>query len=185
VWQPEPYERLAEPACGEGAIVTAISRRFADHDLAWDLTDIRDIEHSDMAVFKYHHMDFFARQPDESTRRVSTVITNPPFSLAEKFLRHAREVYAHARIILLLRLNFLGSEERVPFWAEVGMPDVFVLPNRPSFVKGRKDSCEYGWFVWPRASASSQPVQSYGRLQMLASTPKSIRCPPRPKKGSS
>jgi hypothetical protein len=92
------------------------------------------------------------------------VLTNPPFSLAMEFIRACEKLATHR--IFLLRLNFLGSEERSNYIRQT-RPDIYVLPNRPSFVNGTTDSCEYAWFHWH--------PDSTGRYVVLPSTPISER----------
>lgn len=81
---------------------------------------------------------------------VDLIITNPPFSLAKEFLiKSLSEIKPTGVIIYLLRLNYLGSVDRLPFWEEVGYPDkVLVATPRPSFTDGGSDACEYAWFCW-------------------------------------
>jgi len=92
-------------------------------------------------------------------------ITNPPFSLAMPFITTAFE---HAKmVVMLLRLNFIGSEKRADFMRTYA-PDIYTLPNRPPFRgDGKTDSIEYGWFVWnePRA-------RPHGLIRVLNSTSK-------------
>ncbi len=87
------------------------------------------------------------------------IITNPPYRQAEQFVRHGM---LHAeRTAWLLRLNFLGSQKRVPLHARFD-PDVHVLSKRPSFTyDGRTDATEYAWFVYPGS----------GRLSVIDCTP--------------
>jgi hypothetical protein len=76
------------------------------------------------------------------------IITNPPYSLALEFLRKSLgEAYT---VVYLLRLNFLGSVARKPFWDEHPPTHLFTITPRPRFVNGGSDSCEYGWFIWDR-----------------------------------
>ena len=49
-------------------------------------------------------------------------------------------------------------------------PDVYVLPNRPSFTGHGTDSCEYAWFVF----GASRP-KPRGLVRVLATTPKEQR----------
>lgn len=65
------------------------------------------------------------------------IITNPPYSLAEEFLRKSLEIAPV--VCFLLRLNFLGSQKRAAFLSK-NPPDVYVLSERPSFVNGKTDS---------------------------------------------
>ena len=71
------------------------------------------------------------------------IITNPPFSLTEEFMRKSlSELAPDGTLIYLQRVNFLGSKRRVPFWAEIGFPDKTpILVPRPRFVGGGCDSC--------------------------------------------
>ena len=75
-------------------------------------------------------------------------IGNPPFHTAERHVRHS---LTQARnVAYLLRLAFLESKERVPFWQEHPARKVWVLAERPSFTDGGTDSCAYGFFWWDR-----------------------------------
>ena len=76
------------------------------------------------------------------------IIGNPPFKNAEAHVRHALDLAPN--VAFLLRLAFLESRARIPFWAEHPAAKVWVLSQRPSFTGGRTDSCAYGWFVWSR-----------------------------------
>lgn len=84
--------------------------------------------------------------------QVDVIITNPPFSLTEEFLRKSfRELKPDGTLIYLQRVNYLGSIKRVPFWKEIGFPEKtpIIIP-RPRFVGGGSESCEYAWFIWDR-----------------------------------
>lgn len=93
-----------------------------------------------------------------------------PTSLAEEFVRHSRELYPHADLVFLLRIAFLASDGRQALWRDLGTPDVYVLPNRPSFTGKGTDSADYAWFVWPKDA-----VRTDGGLWILKSTPVSER----------
>jgi hypothetical protein len=76
------------------------------------------------------------------------IITNPPYSLALEFLRKSLSE-AHT-VVYLLRLNFLGSATRRPFWDTQPPTHLLTITPRPRLVNGGSDSCEYGWFCWDR-----------------------------------
>jgi len=65
--------------------------------------------------------------------KVDVIITNPPFSLGFEVAKKAVTEARH--VALLLRLNFLGSGTKSgrSDWLRANPPDVYVLPNRPSF----------------------------------------------------
>jgi hypothetical protein len=95
---------------------------------------------------------------DLGSRRFAVAITNPPFRLAQEFIDAALACADH--VVMLLRLNYLASKGRWPFMSR-HTPDVYVLPNRPSFTGGKTDSIEYAWFVWRPGPRSE------GRLRVL------------------
>ncbi|WP_323915113.1 DNA methyltransferase [Aeromonas veronii] len=92
-------------------------------------------------------------------RKFDVIITNPPFSLTEEFLKKSlSELAPDGTLIYLQRVNFLGSKKRVPFWAEIGFPNKTpILVPRPRFVGGGSDSCEYSWFIWDRGNRVALP----------------------------
>lgn len=153
VWQPRG-RLLVEPFAGDGAIVRKIMGE-------WVTYEIRDVKPPSQ---RHNCCDFLTVR--EIDVNVCAVVTNPPFSLAEEGIRHSRYLYPDADLVFLLRLNFLGSSGRLPLWRDLGAPDVFVLPNRPSFTGGKTDSCEYAWFVWPPSK------RDFGRIRVLAETPR-------------
>jgi hypothetical protein len=72
-------------------------------------------------------------------------------------------------VVMLLRLNFLGSGKRAAFFARE-MPDIYVLPDRPSFTGRGTDATEYGWFVW-----TPERGRRAGKVEVLAETPPAQR----------
>ncbi|MFA6049723.1 MAG: hypothetical protein WC761_00730 [Candidatus Paceibacterota bacterium] len=101
------------------------------------------------------------------------IITNPPFNKALEFIKKGIEMEAEY-VCMLLRLNFLGSAERSTFMRE-NTPDIYVLPNRPSFTGKGTDSIEYAWFVWRKendyGAAIQKPVSDAERC-LVCSKPK-------------
>ncbi len=90
------------------------------------------------------------------------IISNPPFNLAVEFtLKALNDVAPGGMVVFLQRLNWLGSDERKPFW-KLNMPwMIYVHSKRFGFStkrsaelsgkpwkKGRSDSIEYAHFVW-------------------------------------
>ena len=98
------------------------------------------------------------------------VIMNPPFKLAEEFVRRAIEAQAPHRgtTAALVRIGFLAAAKRRDLVAAGGF-DVFLLSPRPSFTaNGGNDSAEYAWVV-------AGPGRG-GRFEVLhAPTPKRAR----------
>lgn len=88
------------------------------------------------------------------------IITNPPYLLAAEFIEKALSERAPGGLVaMFLRLNFIGSIERVDFWKQIGYPGK--LPTavpRPSFDGKGSDSCEYAWFCWGNLSRVHAPM---------------------------
>jgi hypothetical protein len=97
------------------------------------------------------------------------VVTNPPYSLSEPFIEKC-QLFAD-NVVVLLRVNWLGSAERTSFFYK-NMPDVYVLPNRPSFktsTKASSDPTEYAWFHWSKRRSGT------GKVRRLHDTPVELR----------
>jgi hypothetical protein len=161
---PLPHDGLClEPAFGDGAIVRAINS-MVGLKRSWLGVDIRPECSNAANALGVRFLDAnFLAAATLSGKRFSLAITNPPYSLAQQFIERCLEV---AKVTaMLLRLNYLGSAKRAAFM-RANPPDVYVLPNRPAFVNGKTDSCEYAWFVWGMGG---------GRLRVLAPTPAAER----------
>jgi hypothetical protein len=155
VWKPTKGV-LMEPAVGTGAIVAAIGDGFGP----WLAYDIRP----EVVSIPHDFLEMTSTSP-----QVTAVITNPPYCLAEEFVRHSRKQCPCADLVFLLRIAFLASAGRLPLWRDLGTPDIYVLPNRPSFTGNGTDSADYAWFVWPPGK------RARGDIRVLAETPKSER----------
>lgn len=91
------------------------------------------------------------------------VVSNPPFSLAMRFLQHTTWQVRPLITAFLLRLNFLGSEERAP-WLEENPPQAIrIITHRPDFTGKGGDSIEYAWMLWgdPGILEGVEPIGWY------------------------
>jgi hypothetical protein len=155
-----------DPCAGTGAIIKATAAR---KDICWWGMEIRaecapllsPLLESRLTIADF--TSYAASQPFD------VIFTNPPYSSAEDFIRVALR---NARyVVMLLRLNFLSSNRRASFM-RAHPPDVFILPNRPSFTSdGRTDSIEYAWFLWDTHNLE-RPT---GHIRVLSPTPPKIR----------
>lgn len=83
-------------------------------------------------------------------RPYDLAITNPPFNIALDVIQKClREVQGGGLVIMLLRLNFFGSQERSA-WFKQNMPvNCYVHSRRMKFTNtGGTDSIEYMHAVW-------------------------------------
>jgi hypothetical protein len=79
-------------------------------------------------------------------QKVDLILTNPPYTLAKEFIEKA--ITEAKTVIMLLRINFLGSQKRHAWWVENEPTALYVLSKRPSFTGTGTDSTEYAWYVW-------------------------------------
>lgn len=130
--------QIWEPACGQGDMVEALR---ACGMLAYG-TDIRDGQ------------DFLdSWQPRNTIAACSWIITNPPFSLADEFIRHAAEI--GKPFAMLLKAQYWHAAKRAQLFREI--PPSYVLPLtwRPDFLfkerngkKGASPLMDVMWCVW-------------------------------------
>lgn len=160
-----PVGDWIEPAAGDGAIIRSVNQ-FGNglEKVRWTAIDVQEkfeepLQVLTNAVWVGNYTKYTHPQP-----RAKVCITNPPYKLAEAMVKHAQ---THADVVvMLLRINFLASEARRD-WMNKNTPDIYVLPNRPSFRGKGSDATEYAWFVWDDKSS--------GKIFILETTPKGIR----------
>lgn len=146
--------RVLEPHAGHGAFVRSARRALpAAHITANDAID-------DVTRWYQAGCDQ-ARVGDFLTMggRFDLIIGNPPFAVAEAHVRHALSLLDPDGGVLafLLRLGFLESSERIPFWQKHPVHCLYVLSERPSFTGGGTDASAYGLFVWQATEAEPVP----------------------------
>lgn len=106
-----------------------------------------DIREDSKAKIKKDYLKFVTHR-----NFFDVIITNPPFYLAQEIVEKAlQDVKSWGYVVMLLRLNFLGSEKRFKFWRDNKPAWVYVHHNRMSFTDdGNTDSIEYAHFVWKK-----------------------------------
>lgn len=93
------------------------------------------------------------------------IITNPPFNQAIPVIKKALEdVMDGGLVIMLLRLNFFGSNKRFPFFSEFMPESCYVHHKRIGFIpnKNTTDSIEYMHAVWRKGNNPS-----YTKLKVI------------------
>jgi hypothetical protein len=164
-----------EPCVGNCAIVDSVNEFYNSRQRptpTWHAVEIQERFREDILERDIDFIigDFFTI-PKEMLGNPDVIITNPPFNHALEFIKSSLELQPQY-VCMLLRLNFLGSGERSSFLRE-NMPDIYVLPNRPSFSGGGTDSIEYAWFVWSKEN--NYGLNQSGKTCILESTSKEER----------
>ena len=128
--------RIWEPACGEGHMANV----FKAHGLAVTATDIQD------QGYGVGGTDFLTTEPVEC----DWIITNPPFSLAEQFIRRCAEM--NKPFALLLKSQYWHARSRMPLFRECQPTLVLPLTWRPDFLfkkrGGGSPLMDCIWCVW-------------------------------------
>lgn len=135
-----------ESACGQGHIAEVLLQR-GFHVIASDLID---------RGYGKAGVDFLLTEPLGS---VDLVLTNPPFKLAEKFVRRGL-VVSNRWVAMLLRLQFLEGQSRKKFFNETPLHQVLVFSARQACWAGGSPVDENGnpwasmmafaWFIWDK-----------------------------------
>lgn len=121
-----------------------------------------DIRPDSLAEIKENFLTYNTQQ------KFDIAISNPPSNLAMQFIQKSLDLVSEKGLVVMLqRLNFLGSKERQPMFAlpppnGVGMPTaIYVHSKRMRFMQGINpangkpwpgDSIEYGHFVWQKGN---------------------------------
>lgn len=153
-----------DPCAGTGRIPRTVNESRGD--VSWILVEIDERHRPTLenliadrpgdALLSFG--DFVIR--DWRHELASVMIFNPPFSHALDFIRVGFD--RAGQLLMLQRLNWLAPARAS--WLRDHMPDVYVLPTRPSFTDdGSTDAAEYAWFHWPLGST----LRRSGAVAML------------------
>lgn len=144
--------RVLEPSCGDGRFVGAVSRVARDCQMtAVDLDAAAPGLQMDIfgwESFEAVVADFLAWETD---RRFDVIIANPPYVLAEEFVRKCWDLLADGgRMTFLLRAGFLHAQGRGGLWSGGLWCDRhYCIVPRPSFTAdGKTDGTDYTAFQW-------------------------------------
>lgn len=175
-WRPRLVGTILEPCAGSVSIIEAAQPMIPNNWLAVELTKSCRLEelYRKLGVEAILGQDCLTlgHRKGVLCESIECVWTNPPYLLAEEIILHHRNIYENADLVFLLRIGFLEAEKRKAFWRSLGMADVYVLPNRPSFNGNGTDSACYAWFVWRSFNLS---CRSKGTIQILNYTSKEER----------
>jgi hypothetical protein len=135
-----------EPACGDGAI----ARVFTEYGFDVIATDLIDRGYGEGG------RDFL-----KENRRVNNIVTNPPYSLGEKFVRHSLEL-ADSKVAMFLKLVFPEGQSRRKMFETTPLARVWVYSKRVTQHRNGEDKQYTGmmcfaWFIWDHGY-SGDPV---------------------------
>jgi hypothetical protein len=154
-----PSGAIWECACGPGAIVRVL--RAAGHEVwSTDLVEYGSPDQDQAGID-------FLMECGSAPYFIGSIITNPPFKLAEQFVRHA--LLLCPRVYMLLRLAFLESERRSTILESGWLRRIHVfrkrLPmmHRAGWTGPRASSAiPFAWFCWDRDDRGPTVVDRIG-----------------------
>lgn len=141
---------ILEPSVGNGAFVRAARKRWPSAHVTGVDVDRNAAGLAECQQSAIHDFMESGPTPFLGGPRYDLILGNPPYVEAEEHVRHALSLKPHW-CAFLLRLGFLESCKRKPFWDEHRPASVYALRRRPSFTGGGTDASAYGWFVWDMA----------------------------------
>jgi hypothetical protein len=144
LFEVERFEgRIWDPACGKGNIVNA-AHAAGYETVSSDLVD---------RGFRCEHVDFLICDQGDAN-----IVSNPPFSLGEKFAQQALRL-ATRKVAMLLPANWLNADKRSRWIEKSPLRRVYFITPRPSMPPGRgvpkgrkahdhRGLADYAWLVW-------------------------------------
>lgn len=126
--------KVLEPAAGNYAMAAEIER-------AGYQVEALDINPRDDRVKQGNFFDLKATD-------AKTIITNPPFNLARKFIEHSFDVLKVSNLALLLKSTFWHASTRSDLFERYPPTHVCALTWRPDFMSKGNPTMDCCWFVW-------------------------------------
>lgn len=147
--------QILEPSAGPGRFVTAALAQWPDAPvLAVDVDGAHEQACMEAGAVEFVHDDWpaFAARADRTRdlyRSPLLVLGNPPFSHAQRHVQSALSLLRDGEhLAFVLRLSFLGANERIGFWERTPLLSLALILPRPSYVDDGNDSTESALFVW-------------------------------------
>jgi hypothetical protein len=139
-----PLGNVWECACGEGHL----ARVLRDRRMLGRASDLFDRGYGDIGINFYEQLQEWN----------GDILTNPPYSDAVEFCKHALQLVPTGRfVVMLMRIQFLEGQRRKPFLLSNPLRYVYVSSSRlllaknGDFIKYNTPSANcYAWFVWQK-----------------------------------
>jgi len=141
------HENIWEPSCGDGAI----SKVLEKNGYSVLSTDLR------------HGQDFLCSDESDEYR---AIVTNPPFSLANDFIRKSKLVSDY--FALLLPLSYLHGKKRFDeIYSDTNFPlaRIYVFTRYPMLGDKLRDDGKYrtgmmvyAWYVWDKGHSGPPTI---------------------------
>lgn len=135
-----------EPACGDGAISTVMA--------SYGLGTVYSTDLRIDSGFGVGGVNFLT-----ADKLANVVITNPPFNLAEQFIRRCYDLKVET-YAMLLKTQYWHSKSRTRLFVETKPSFILPLTWRPNFApnRGSSPTMDMIWTVWIAGSVGCKYV---------------------------
>lgn len=150
---------ILDPSAGDNRIIKSICNHRLSRFYGKDYTKhfANDILSSDNINSNLDY-DILHNELVKNNTQFHLIITNPPFTKAEPWIRKIHEVMTDGGYcIFLQRLDWLATQKRSEYFKnndKLRLKHLLVLAKRPTWeIDGRKNSsstCEYAWFIFQK-----------------------------------
>lgn len=136
-------KKIWEPACGDGNLCDVLS----DVTQTVRSSDIHDYGSNEL-------LDFLSVK----SKWTGDILTNPPYKQAKEFIAQALSIVSpKSKVVMLLRIQFLESSNRLAFFKKHPPKFVYVHSKRIKIYKDndnvkytKAQPLCYAWFVWEK-----------------------------------
>lgn len=148
-------EGVLDPSAGDGRLFKWI-KKHKDH-IAIDIRkkELKNWEKYNLAkkVRRREITDFLQTNPKDYPK-VGSVITNPPFSLAESFVKHSLQfIKPKGYVVVLQRLGWIGTIKRSQWLQSSCLKYKVIITKRPIWeidgvTKNSSDTVDYAFYIF-------------------------------------
>ena len=141
---------ILEPACGDGAM----SKVLLEYGNYVTSSDLRE------SGYGTPNVNFLEGYKDQ---RFDAIITNPPFNVAEDFIKQSLTVAPF--VAMVLKSQYWHAKTRQPLFANQTPAYVMPLTWRPDFLGGGASLMDVIWTVWIHGDYTTKyiPLQRPGK----------------------
>lgn len=142
---------ILEPSAGEGHIVKVLKDFYPYNEIVANDIAYRS---SRLGIDVNGGIDFLNYEPH---RKYDTIITNPPFALAQEFIEKALTL-TNRRVIMFAKIQLLEGDKRRKMFDNSPLKYVYVFSKRVNPLRNGEATDENGkpwastmcfaWFVW-------------------------------------
>lgn len=146
-------DTILEPSAGEGHIIKILKDFYPYNEITANDIAYRD---SRLGIEVNGGVDFLTYNPHY---KFDTIITNPPFALAQEFIEKALELSNHY-VIMFAKIQLLEGDKRRKMFDNSPLKYVYVFSKRVNPLRNGEPTDEKGkpwastmcfaWFVWEK-----------------------------------